>query len=359
MIKQQLEEIRSRASQIDRPLKFMEVCGTHTMSAFRSGLRSLLPDNLSLLSGPGCPVCVTPNEYLDKAIAIAEQSDTVIATFGDMVRVPGSEKSLEHARAQGAKVQVVYSPSDALALAQRDKTRKVIFLGVGFETTIPAIAWTIKEAALKNVSNYSVLCGHKTIPTAMAALCASGDVRIDGFMCPGHVSVIIGADAYESVCRDYKSPCVVTGFEPADMIRGIEMLVCQVAQDRAEVEIQYARSVKREGNREAQSIIDEVFEPCDAAWRGLGVIAGSGLKIRDEFESHDAEKQFDNLTIPSANENPACMCGEILRGVKTPYDCKLFGTKCTPSSPVGACMVSSEGTCAAYYKYARRDGVVE
>jgi hydrogenase expression/formation protein HypD len=296
---------------------------------------------------------------LDKAVAIAHQEDVTVATFGDMIRVPGSDSSLERARAQGADIEITYSPTEALQYAKDNRERRVVFLGVGFETTAPAIAWTIREAARTGVQNYSVLCGHKTIPPAMAALCESGDLGLDGFMCPGHVSVIIGADAYEPVCQKHRVPCVVTGFEPIDMLQGIERLLRQTAQGRAEVEIQYSRSVRREGNVQAQAIIDEVFEPCDDAWRGLGTIPGSGLRIQDTFRAQDAQIRFEGLNVPSAKENAGCICGQILRGVKTPHDCALFGSECTPATPVGACMVSSEGTCAAYHKYARSIGVME
>jgi hydrogenase expression/formation protein HypD len=354
-IQEHIAAITRLAEEIARPVKLMEVCGTHTMAAFRSGLRSLLPENVSLLSGPGCPVCVTPNAYLDKALAIVQQPDTIVATFGDMVRVPGSESSLEYARAQGATIRIVYSPADALEEAAANPSQQVVFLGVGFETTIPGIAWTIKEAAKKSITNYSVLCGHKIIPPAMEAL-LQGEVKIDGFMCPGHVSVIIGADAYKPLCSSFHIPCVVTGFEPFDMIVGIEMLLDQIIKNQSTVEIQYVRSVTEQGNQSAQQLINEVFEVCDSGWRGIGTIPDSGLRIRDAYSDHDAEKKFKALEVPVSKEYPGCICGEILRGIKIPYDCGLFRKACTPATPVGACMVSSEGTCAAYYKYARVEG---
>jgi hydrogenase expression/formation protein HypD len=354
-LKRRISAIRELSTRLGRSVKLMEVCGTHTMAAFRSGLRSLLPGNVALLSGPGCPVCVTPNGYLDRALAIAELPDTVVATFGDMVRVPGSRSSLERARAEGAHVRVVYSPLDALEYAKKNGNRRVVFLGVGFETTAPGIAWTIKEAFEQGVKNYLVLSAHKMIPPAMAAL-LDGELRIDGFMCPGHVSVVIGASAYRFVAEDHHVPCVVTGFEPLDMVAGVEMLLRQIAAGRAEVEIQYSRSVGWGGNREALAVVEEVLEPCDAEWRGLGTIARSGLRIRPKYSDHDAARLLDGVSIPSPIENPGCICGEILGGMKVPYDCALFARSCTPSSPVGACMVSSEGTCAAYYKYARLGG---
>jgi hydrogenase expression/formation protein HypD len=349
-----IANIRRLAASIARPIRLMEVCGTHTMAAFRSGLRSLLPENLSLLSGPGCPVCVTPNEFIDRAIAIAKQSGATMATFGDMVKVPGSESSLEVARAEGARVLVVYSPSDALNEARRSKSTKVVFLGVGFETTAPAVAWTIKEAAEAGVDNYSVLCAHKTMPFAMAALLRGGEVKIDGFICPGHVSVIIGPGAYEFICREHKIPCVVTGFEAADMAIAIEMLLAQIADGRAEVENEYHRSVREGGNAQARAAMVEVFEECETGWRGLGSIARSGLKIREKYSAHDAAKIFPGLKLPRPVENPGCICADVIRGARTPLECGLFRKRCTPTTPVGACMVSSEGTCHIYYKYAER-----
>ena len=349
-----IENIQRLSEKTGRLIKLMEVCGTHTMAAFRSGLRSLLPSNVLLLSGPGCPVCVTAGDYIDRAIAIANEPNTLVATFGDMVRVPGTDSSLEEASAHGARVLVVYSPLDALNEAIRNTKTQVVFLGVGFETTAPAVAWTIREAKRKGVANYSVLCAHKTIPPAMAALLQSGDVKIDGFMCPGHVSVIIGARAYEFICRDYDIPCVVAGFEAADMAISIEILLQQILDHRAEVVIQYSRSVNERGNAEAQAIMNEVFEKCDERWRGLGMIPRSGLRVRKQFAQHDALTIFGNLNIPAPMERPGCICGDILKGTQLPEDCPLFRTQCTPETPVGACMVSSEGTCAAYYKYAKR-----
>ena len=348
-----LQNIARLAAELNRPVKLMEVCGTHTMAAFRSGLRTLLPPSVKLLSGPGCPVCVTPDSFIDRAIAITEQPDTVAATFGDMLRVPGTETSLERARAAGARVQVVYSPLDALQLAADNPDSQVVFLGVGFETTAPGVAWTIKHAAAQELHNYTVLCAHKTMPRAMAGLLAGGEVRIDGFMCPGHVSVIIGAQAYGAICSDYHIPCVVAGFEPADMAAAIEMLLRQRIESRAEVEIQYARSVTDTGNAAALEVIREVFEATDTEWRGLGSIPGSGLSIRPEYAKFDAETRFGPLKLPSPRAaSCGCICGDVLRGLRTPFDCPLFRTHCTPAAPVGACMVSSEGTCAAYFRYA-------
>ena len=349
-----VDSIRALAERIGRPVRLMEVCGTHTMAAFRTGFRSLLPPGVSLLSGPGCPVCVTTVDYIDLALAIAKKPDTIIATFGDMVRVPGTELSLEEARARGVKVAVVYSPMDALDLAARQPGTRVVFLGVGFETTTPSVAWTIKHAKETGVRNFSVLCAHKLIPPAMAALLKAGDVKVDGFMCPGHVSVIIGSGSYEFICRDYHIPCVIAGFEAADMAAAVEMLLRQVVEKRAQVENQYSRSVDAAGNDKARAAMNEVFEPCDASWRGLGMIPGSGLRIRPAFAEHDAARAAGNVKLPAAREPAGCICGAILKGTRTPPECPLFGAGCTPESPIGACMVSSEGTCAAYYKYRRK-----
>lgn len=349
---QSLADVQELAERAGRPVQVMEVCGTHTMAAFRSGLRPLLPDSVRLLSGPGCPVCVTPNAYVDQAIAIAQQPGTLVTTFGDMLRVPGSYSSLEKARAAGAAVRVVYSPLDALRMARETPATTVVFLGIGFETTAPTVGWTVQEAARSGVANYAVLCAHKTMPHAMAGLLASGEVKVDGFLCPGHVSVITGARIYEFICREYHIPCVVTGFEPADMAAGIEQILRQIVVGHAEVGIQYSRSVTLDGNRAAQALLADVFEECDAAWRGLGVIPRSGLRIREPYAAHDAARRFADVPVPPPVEPRGCICGAVLRGVKTPLACPLFRTRCTPATPVGACMVSSEGTCAAYYRYA-------
>lgn len=351
-----MEEVRRLAEGIGRPVRLMEVCDTHTVAAFRSGLRALLPEAVSLIAGPGCPVCVTPNGYLDRAIAIAREPDTMVATFGDMLRVPGTQSSLEREKASGANIRIVYSPMDALAAAKANPGSRVVFLGVGFETTTPAVAWTLRKAREENVANYSVLCAHKTIPEAMAALLAGGETRIDGFMCPGHVSVVIGSGAYCTLCERFGIPCVVAGFEAYDMASAIRMLVCQVRDSRADVEVQYSRSVSEHGNASAQAACAEVFEKCATEWRGVGVIPESGLRIRREFGDHDAAQVFAHVRVPEAADSPGCICGEVLRGVKTPPDCPLFDTACTPADPVGACMVSTEGSCAAYYRFAARAG---
>jgi len=344
--------ITELAGKLTEPVRLMEVCGTHTMSAFRSGLRSLLPAEVSLLSGPGCPVCVTPNRYLDTALAIAGLADVQICTFGDMMRVPGSSDSLERLRARGGNIKVVYSPLDALAAARRQPQRRVVFLGVGFETTAPTVGWTIQQAAAENIANYSVLCAHKTMPQAMAALLDDPSLRVDGFLCPGHVSIITGSRIYDFICRDYRRPCVVAGFEPADMAEAVLMLLRQLSEARAEVEIQYRRAVEPTGNQAARKLLDDVFEPADSEWRGIGIIPGSGLAVRPKYQQHDAARVFAAIAVPAAVEHQGCRCGEVLRGAVPPTACPLFARTCTPSAPVGACMVSSEGTCAAYYRYA-------
>jgi hydrogenase expression/formation protein HypD len=306
---------------------------------------------VSLLSGPGCPVCVTPTGYLDQAIAIARQPGTVITTFGDMLRVPGTESALEKERATGADIRIVYSPMDALNMAKAEPSKAVVFLGVGFETTTPTIAWTIKAAAEQGVKNYYVLCAHKTIPEAMMALVSAGDVKLDGFLCPGHVSVITGSEAYKPVCAECGIPCVVAGFEAYDMARGIEMMAKQQLDGRAEVEVEYTRSVTAGGNVEAQKLCADVFDKSDTEWRGFGVIPQSGLSIADKYSDVDAAIKFQGLEVPETEDHSACRCGDVLRGLCLPVDCPMFGKGCTPSDPVGACMVSSEGSCAAYYKY--------
>ncbi|MFO7820731.1 MAG: hydrogenase formation protein HypD, partial [Lentisphaeria bacterium] len=302
-IQNEIKIIQSLAEALPRPVQFMEVCGTHTMAVFRSGLHSLLPEKVKLLSGPGCPVCVTANHYIDKAIALARKPGVTVTSFGDMLRVPGSRESLEQARADGAAVRVVYSPLDALKLAQQSPDQQFVFLGIGFETTIPAIAWTVRQAARQGIHNYSVLCSHKTMPHAMAGLLTDQEVKVDGFLCPGHVSVIIGSNAYRPLAANFKTPCVIAGFEPADIAAGIRMLLEQVQASRATVENEYSRSVTPGGNPAALEAIREVFQETDDYWRGLGVIPHSGLAIRDKFSRHDADRQFTNLKLPPVEEH--------------------------------------------------------
>jgi hydrogenase expression/formation protein HypD len=336
-----------RRAAAGRDFTFMEVCGTHTMAIFRYGLRELLPTNIRLISGPGCPVCVTPNDYLDKAIAIASMDGVVVATFGDMMRVPGSRSSLYAEKAAGADIRAVYSTDDAIAIARKNPGKQVVFLGVGFETTAPTVAASILEAKREGVKNYSVLCAHKTMPEVMAALLEGGDVRVDGFLLPGHVSAIIGTKPYEFIARKYGRRCVAAGFEPLDVMQAISMLI---EQRVPKIEIQYKRIMSGLGNSLARKIIKKVFDKTDTAWRGLGIVKASGLKIKKSFSDFDADIRF-HPKVPRPVEPKGCLCGQVLKGEKIPTDCRLFGRSCTPDNPVGACMVSSEGTCATYYKY--------
>jgi len=344
--------LRQLAAASARTMTFMEVCGTHTMAIYQYGLRSLLPPRIRLISGPGCPVCVTPNGYLDRAIACCRIPGVTVATFGDMLRVPGSSSSLMEERARGADVRIVYSPLDAVKLAAANPGQTVVFLGVGFETTTPAIAGSILAAREKGLSNYLVLASHKTMPAPMAALAGDPELAIDGFICPAHVSTIIGADAYLPLARDFHRPCVITGFEPADVLQGIAMLAAQVAKGESRVEIEYSRAVKPGGNPRAREVMNEVFSPADAEWRGLGSIPGSGLQIRAEYARFDADKVLA-LSVEPTRESADCRCGDVLKGKLSPFECPLFAVACTPASPVGACMVSTEGTCAAAYRYGR------
>jgi hydrogenase expression/formation protein HypD len=346
------DNICRMARQLKRHVNFMEVCGTHTMSIYQYGIRSLLPDNIHLVSGPGCPVCVTPVGYVDNALACAADPFNIVATFGDMLRVPGSSSSLMEQRALGADVRIVYSPLDAVALAKNNPKKRVVFLGVGFETTAPAVAASILEAARLGLANYCVLASHKTMPKPMEILTDDPDLNLAGYLCPAHVSTVIGGIAYQPLADIYHIPCVVTGFEPADVMQGIEMLLDQVLKGESRVEIQYRRAVTWEGNPKAQAILERVFISSDAIWRGLGLLPGSGLSIRPALSSFDAEKVL-NLPEVEGVENSACRCGEVLKGKLNPIDCPLFGEDCTPEAPVGACMVSSEGTCAAAFKYGR------
>ncbi len=333
-----------------KPVRLMEVCGTHTVSIFRSGIRSVLPPTISLLSGPGCPVCVTDQREIDAFIELARIDEVILTTFGDLMRVPGSASSLQKQRADGKDIRVVYSTTDALEIARNHPDKQVVFLGVGFETTAPTIAAAILSAARMGVKNFSVISAHKLVPPALEALMSLQDVDLDGFLLPGHVSVIIGTNAYQPFFDRYRMPCVAAGFEPADILQAIAMLVEQIEGGRPRLENAYPRAVTPAGNVTAQKIMAQVFEPADASWRGIGVIAASGLKIRPAYAAHDAQRLFD-IQVPESQVPPGCACGEILTAKKTPPDCKLYATVCTPTDPVGPCMVSTEGTCAAYYKY--------
>jgi len=330
-------------------MTFMEVCGTHTMAIARNGIRELLPENITLISGPGCPVCVTPNRTVDNAIALSRRPDVIVTTFGDMMKVPGSTSNLDREHARGGDVRIVASTLEALAIARKHPEKRVVFLGVGFETTAPTVAASLVEAKRQNIENYFVLSAHKVMPPAMESL-SKGEVKIDGYICPGHVSAIIGSRPYEFLSEKFGIGCVVAGFEPLDILQGILMLVEQMRSGKPKVEIQYSRVVKPDGNSTAQDVIYKVFESCDSEWRGIGSIPKSGLKIRDEFVSWDAEIQVP-VDVEPTRKPKGCLCGQVLQGIVKPPECRHFGKSCTPGNPVGPCMVSTEGTCAAYYKY--------
>jgi hydrogenase expression/formation protein HypD len=332
------------------PARFMEFCGGHTVTIFRYGIRQVLPKTIEMVSGPGCPICVTANADLDKAIALAQIPGVIIATFGDMLKVPGSRSSLQRAKAGGAEVYTVYSTTDALKAAADNPGKSVVFLGIGFETTAPTVAASILQAEERGLKNYFVLSLHKLCPPVIRALLDAGEVELQGLVCPGHVSTIIGSHPWEFIASEYGIPCVVSGFEPLDILQCVDMLVGQVEKGESKVEIAYRRGVRPEGNRQALKLMEQVFEPCPARWRGMGEIAGSGLKLKSKYRRFDAEANFTIEPGPVV-EPAGCICGDILRGVRTPKDCKLFGKVCTPESPVGPCMVSSEGSCSAYYSY--------
>jgi len=344
---------RMLSSYRGRPVRIMEVCGTHTMAIFRYGIRSLLPDGISLVSGPGCPVCVTPVSYIDAALRLAAGRDVIITTFGDLMRVPGSRSSLLREKASGADIRVVYSPLDSLKVAQDNPLKKVVFLSVGFETTAPVSALSVLKAFEGGIDNFFMLSANKTMPEALKFLASDSNREIDGFIYPGHVSAVIGVSEYEKIAADFGIPGVVTGFEPLDILRAVISLVSLAAGGKAAVENQYSRFVAREGNPVAVSKMYEVFEPSCSAWRGIGNLPGSGLAIREKYSAYDAWKRF-GLAAHGAEEPLACRCGDVLRGRAVPYECGLFGGACTPENPAGACMVSSEGTCAAYYRYGRQ-----
>ena len=328
----------------------MEVCGTHTVAIARNGLRAMMPEGIRLASGPGCPVCVTSNHDIDKVIALARVPEVTIATFGDMTRVPGSTSSLLAEQAAGRDVRIVYSPLDALALAAEDPTRQVVFVGVGFETTTPLVAMAIKRARAEGLGNFSVYAAHKNMPGALEAIINDPQLKLDALILPGHVSTIIGAEPYRFLAEEYGIPGVITGFEPVDVLQGIAMIMRQLHEGRAEIEIAYARGVMPEGNPVALAAIDEVFETCPATRRGLGEIPGSGYRIREEYAAFDALRRFEPAIEPTV-EHKGCRCGDVLRGIMAPDECPLFRTACTPENPIGPCMVSSEGSCAAYYRY--------
>ena len=327
----------------------MEVCGTHTVSIFRYGIRSLLPDHIRLISGPGCPVCVTPNRDIDLAIALIRQRDVLLTTFGDMMRVPGSTSSLQKEKADGREIRVVYSSLDALSVARDNPEKKVIFFAIGFETTTPTIAVALLQARKEGLRNLYFLDSQKRVPPAMHALLQTKQVKIDGFLLPGHVSAIIGKAPYQFLSKDHGLPGVITGFEPLDILQGVLMLVKQIEQGRSAIETQYRRVVHDEGNPVARAKIDQVFQHDRGHWRGLGEIPDSGYRFRPPFEAMDARTL--EADVEPSREHPECLCGEIIKGTRTPPECSLFKVLCHPENPIGPCMVSVEGTCCAYYKY--------
>jgi hydrogenase expression/formation protein HypD len=337
----------------EQPIKLMEICGGHTHSIFKYGIEAALPNTIELIHGPGCPVCVMPRGRLDDAIALAEQPNIIFTTFGDAMRVPGSKKSLLQAKAEGADVRMVYSPLDALPIAKTNPDKEVVFFGIGFETTAPSTALTILQAEAEGINNFSIFANHVLVVPALEALLNNPDLQLDGFIGPGHVSTIIGIKPYQVISETYHKPLVVSGFEPLDILQSIVMVLQQLADGRCEVENQYSRLVQAEGNKVALDAINKVFAVREEfEWRGLGNISQSGLKIRENYAHFDAEAKF---TLPNRQvaDAAACQCGEILKGVLKPWQCKVFGTACTPENPIGTCMVSSEGACAAYYKYGR------
>jgi len=337
--------IKAITKLADRRISLMEVCGTHTMAIAKSGMRSMLPDSIRLLSGPGCPVCVTPQETIDYSIALCQEKNVQVTTFGDMVRVPGSRATLE-----AFSPHIVYSPLDALTLAEENPTKEVVFLGVGFETTSPTIAATIITAERKKVKNFYVLCAFKLIPPALDFIARSPQIDVQGLILPGHVSTIIGSEPYKFLAEKYGIPGCITGFEPIDILQGILILTKQIIESKSSITIEYNRLVSPEGNRKALEMLHTVFDVCESRWRGIGSIPGSGLTVSRDFERYDASKKFD-IDVPASIEPKGCVCGSVLLGLKMPFDCALFGSACTPLTPVGPCMVSSEGSCAAYYKY--------
>ncbi|MEA3376597.1 MAG: hydrogenase formation protein HypD [Chloroflexota bacterium] len=344
------EAIRARST---RPVRLMEFCGGHTHAILRFGVPSLLPETVDLRSGPGCPVCVTSAADLDHAIALAQVPKVILTTFGDMIRVPGSRTSLAQAKAEGADVRVVYSPLDALQIARQNTGRPVVFLGVGFETTAPMVASAVLRAEAEGLKNFSVFSTHKLTPPATLAILDAGEVALDGVIGPGHVTTVIGADAWRFLPDDYGMPCAIAGFEPVDLLRAILALVTMAEEGDPRVDNAYARSVKAGGNPSAQQAIGKVFEVADAEWRGFGTIPRSGLELRDTYRRFDAGRRF-SVEVAPAREPPGCRCGDVLRGVLPPPECPLFAKACTPQSPIGPCMVSAEGACAAYYRYGER-----
>ncbi len=355
LVKTILDEIKATVTQ---PWVLMEICGGQTHSIMRNGIDQLLPKEIELVHGPGCPVCVTPLEQIDKALAIAARPDVIFTSFGDMLRVPGSRSDLLKAKSLGADVRIVYSPLDALRIARENRDKKVVFFAVGFETTAPNNAMAVWQARREGLKNFSLLVSHVLVPPAMTALLRSPRNRVQGYLAAGHVCAVMGWEEYLPVAREYRVPVVVTGFEPVDILEGVLLAVRQLEHGEYRVENQYSRVVRREGNRKAQQLISEVFEITDRKWRGIGAIAKSGLRLREAYRAHDAELAFD-LAELQVDEPRECISGEVLQGLKKPHECPAFGTRCTPQTPLGATMVSTEGACAAYWAYARERIVTE
>jgi hydrogenase expression/formation protein HypD len=346
-VKKLLEEIHAL---VTGEWQIMEICGGQTHSLVKNGILNLLPDNIIMVHGPGCPVCVTPIGMIDKAVELALKEGVVLCSFGDMVRVPGSEMSLLKAKALGADIRIVYSPLDALKIAGENTDKEVVFFAVGFETTAPANALSVVQARKAGIKNFSILTSHVLVPPAMEAILSDEETRIDGFLAAGHVCTIMGSEEYEPITKKYKVPIIITGFEPVDLLKGIKACIEQLEQGNYHIENQYKRVVKREGNKEAQKIIFEIFEIGEREWRGIGMIPSSGYQVRKAYSAYDALKKF-SIQSSDGKENPDCMAGLILKGLRKPNECLLFGNKCTPSNPQGAPMVSSEGACAAYYNF--------
>ena len=335
----------------ERKIRMMEVCGGHTHTIFKYGLEQLLPKEIELIHGPGCPVCVLPINKVDECVELAEEKQVILTTFGDAIRVPGSKKSLLQAKAEGADIRIVYSPMDALDIAVKNPGKDVVFFALGFETTMPSTALTVQEAKKQEVLNFSILCNHITIPQTLKALLDTDNLNLDAFIGPGHVNMIIGTEVYGFIVNQYKKPIVVSGFEPLDILQSISMLIKQLLENRCEIENQYKRVVSNKGNIIAQEAINNVYQIKEySEWRGLGLIPESGVMLRNEYELYDAEKKYDLKTVSTPDPEKS-QCGEVLQGFIKPYECKLFGKECTPHNPIGALMVSSEGSCAAYYNY--------
>jgi hydrogenase expression/formation protein HypD len=349
-----IREIREVSEVVGRKVTLMEVCGTHTHAVAAAGLRQMLPPGVRLISGPGCPVCVTPVDYLDRALALADLDKTTVCTFGDLMRVPSSLSSLEQAHADGKPIEIVYSPRDALQIARDNPDQRVVFLAVGFETTAPTIAAALAEAETDGVGNFMILPGNKVMPPPMQVLVEDQELEVDGFLLPGHVSVLTGWECFRFLAEDYNVPGTVVGFAPADVMRGVVDLLRQVKDEKAEITNLYSRVVSPLGNQVAAEIVEQFFEPVATNWRGFGEIPDSGLGLRPQFAQHDASRI--DVELPPPHEPEGCACGDVLRGVIDPPECSLFGTACLPATPVGACMVSSEGTCAAWYRHERLTG---